>query len=125
MSGGTKEPSVRIVGISLGKELVFLRVKVGRNIQGEVCRGHRGRVWEGWREAGDGQRKTTQRAMRMREGAWDDEREGGLYWGRFPRKARTGTMMNLVMTPPGGHWALRLRSTYFCESSPPVPPSVP
>lgn len=42
------------------------------------------------------EQKTTQRTTEMREGTRDDER--GLYWGGFPRKAKIGTMMNLVMT---------------------------
>lgn len=96
MSRECEEPSVRIVGLYPGMDLVFIRAKVGENIQGVVCRAHCGRVWEGWREAGDGQ------GQRQCKEQWRMEREPrtikGSVLGEFPRKTKMRTMMNLVMT---------------------------
>lgn len=40
----------------------------------------------------------------------DDKR--GLYLGGWPKKIKTGNMVNLVMTPLGGQGALRFRTPY-------------
>lgn len=92
MSQECEEPSVRIVGLYPGMDLVFIRAKVGENIQGVVCRAHCGR----WGEAGDGQ------GQRQCREQWRMEREPrtikGTVLGEFPRKTMMRTMMNSVMT---------------------------
>ena len=47
-------------GLSLEKDLMLVKVRVGGNIERKAYRDCTGRIWEGWREAGVGRAENTE-----------------------------------------------------------------
>lgn len=55
-----KRLQLRLWGLSLEKDLVSVKIRVGGNMERKAYRGGSGRIWEGGREAGAGRAENTE-----------------------------------------------------------------